>query len=94
MIPRFNRRPLAFALAALAGTASLAALAPAAVAGHHGSHMAAAATVVDIAVGSPDHKTLVAAVQAAGLVETLQRDYRVTVAGPTTMLSKSSETST
>lgn len=83
MIPRFNRRPLAFALAALAGTASLAALAPAAVAGHHGSHMAAAATVVDIAVGSPDHKTLVAAVQAAGLVETLQGSGPFTVFAPT-----------
>lgn len=32
---------------------------------------AAPATVVDIAVGSPDHTTLVAAVKAAGLVETL-----------------------
>ncbi len=83
MIPRFNRRPLAFALAARAGTASLAALAPAAVAGHHGSHMAAAATVVDIAVGSPDHKTLVAAVQAAGLVETLQGSGPFTVFAPT-----------
>jgi Secreted and surface protein containing fasciclin-like repeats len=34
---------------------------------------AQAKTVVDVAVGSPDHTTLVSAVQAAGLVETLSR---------------------
>jgi len=39
-------------------------------------------TVVDIAVGSPDHTTLVAAVQAAGLVETLQGDGPFTVFAP------------
>ncbi|HEX4848680.1 MAG TPA: fasciclin domain-containing protein [Novosphingobium sp.] len=83
MTPRFTGRPLAFALAALAGTASLAALPPAAIAGHHGSHMNAPATVVDIAVGSPDHKTLVAAVKAAGLVETLQGTGPFTVFAPT-----------
>ena len=83
MISRLSGRTLSVALAALAGTASLAALAPAALANHHGSHMAAAATVVDIAVGSPDHKTLVAAVQAAGLVETLQGIGPFTVFAPT-----------
>ena len=36
-----------------------------------GLSAAAPATVVDIAVGSKDHTTLVAAVKAAGLVETL-----------------------
>jgi uncharacterized surface protein with fasciclin (FAS1) repeats len=40
-------------------------------------------TVVDIAIGSPDHTTLVAAVQAAGLVETLQGDGPFTVFAPT-----------
>ena len=40
-------------------------------------------TVVDIAVGSPDHTTLVAAVQAAGLVETLSGDGPFTVFAPT-----------
>lgn len=39
-------------------------------------------TVVDIAVGSADHTTLVAAVQAAGLVETLQGDGPFTVFAP------------
>ncbi|WP_035482947.1 fasciclin domain-containing protein [Algoriphagus marincola] len=40
-------------------------------------------TVVDIAIGSPDHTTLVAAVQAAGLVETLSGDGPFTVFAPT-----------
>lgn len=40
-------------------------------------------TVVDIAVGSPDHTTLVAAVTAAGLVETLSGDGKFTVFAPT-----------
>jgi uncharacterized surface protein with fasciclin (FAS1) repeats len=40
-------------------------------------------TVVDIAVGSPDHTTLVAAVAAAGLVGTLSGDGPFTVFAPT-----------
>lgn len=40
-------------------------------------------TIVDIAAGSPDHTTLVAAVQAAGLVETLNGDGPFTVFAPT-----------
>ena len=40
-------------------------------------------TVVDIAVGSPDHTTLVAAVKAAGLVETLSSAGPFTVFAPT-----------
>lgn len=40
-------------------------------------------TVVDIAVGSPDHTTLVAAVSAAGLVETLSGEGPFTVFAPT-----------
>ena len=40
-------------------------------------------TVVDIAVGSKDHTTLVAAVQAAGLVDTLASDGKFTVFAPT-----------
>jgi uncharacterized surface protein with fasciclin (FAS1) repeats len=39
-------------------------------------------TVVDIAVGSKDHSTLVAAVKAAGLVETLQSSGPFTVFAP------------
>ena len=42
-----------------------------------------AKTVVEIAIGSPDHTTLVAAVQAAGLVETLSGPGPFTVFAPT-----------
>ena len=44
---------------------------------------AQAKDIVDIAVGSDDHKTLVAALQAAGLVETLQGKGPFTVFAPT-----------
>lgn len=40
-------------------------------------------TVVSIAVGSPDHTTLVAAVKAAGLVETLSGTGPFTIFAPT-----------
>ncbi|MBK8112613.1 MAG: fasciclin domain-containing protein [Saprospiraceae bacterium] len=40
-------------------------------------------TVVDIALNSPVHTTLVAAVSAAGLVSTLQGDGPFTVFAPT-----------
>lgn len=43
----------------------------------------AANTVVDIAVGSSDHTTLVAAVKAAGLVDTLAGEGKFTVFAPT-----------
>jgi uncharacterized surface protein with fasciclin (FAS1) repeats len=45
--------------------------------------VASAKSVVDIAVGSPDHTTLVAAVKAAGLVETLSGKGPFTVFAPT-----------
>lgn len=45
--------------------------------------MPASATVVDGAVGSPAHTTLVAAVKAAGLVETLSGTGPFTVFAPT-----------
>jgi uncharacterized surface protein with fasciclin (FAS1) repeats len=40
-------------------------------------------TIVEIAVGNPDFSTLVAAVQAAGLVDTLNGDGPFTVFAPT-----------
>lgn len=43
----------------------------------------APSTVVDVAVGSPDHTTLVAAVTAAGLVETLSGTGPFTIFAPT-----------
>ena len=45
--------------------------------------VASAKTVVDIALGSPDHTTLVAAVKAAGLVETLSGPGPFTIFAPT-----------
>lgn len=45
--------------------------------------IASAKSVVDIAVGSPDHTTLVAAVKAAGLVETLSGPGPFTIFAPT-----------
>jgi uncharacterized surface protein with fasciclin (FAS1) repeats len=42
-----------------------------------------AKTLVEIAVGSPDHTTLVAAVKAAGLAETLSGDGPFTIFAPT-----------
>lgn len=42
-----------------------------------------AKTVVEIAAGSPDHTTLVAAVKAAGLVETLSGPGPFTIFAPT-----------
>lgn len=45
--------------------------------------MAASGTIVDVASGNPDFKTLVAAVTAAGLGETLSGDGPYTVFAPT-----------
>lgn len=56
--------------------------AAAAVFGHNHTKKTPA-TVVDIAVGSPDHTTLVAAVKAAGLVETLSGEGPFTIFAPT-----------
>jgi len=47
------------------------------------SAVLSAKTVVDVAIGSPDHTTLVAAVKAAGLVETLSGPGPFTVFAPT-----------
>jgi uncharacterized surface protein with fasciclin (FAS1) repeats len=62
-------------------------LAPAALAGPGAgpdkAAMKNAQDIVDIAVGSADHSTLVAAVKAAGLVETLKSKGPFTVFAPT-----------
>ena len=60
--------------------------APAVAFDHHGGGHAqtqTSQTIVDVAVGSPDHTTLVTAVQAAGLAETLSGDGPFTVFAPT-----------
>ena len=58
-----------------------------ALAGHNAVHSPAAVrssqTIVDLAVGNPDFSTLVAALKAAGLVETLQGSGPFTVFAPT-----------
>ena len=58
------------AMPALAGTAAATQASP-------------RADVVDLAIGSPDHTTLVAAVKAAGLVDTLKGTGPFTVFAPT-----------
>lgn len=63
-------------------TSVLLAAGLASVAAAH-NHGAKAQTIVDIAVGSPDHTTLVAAVKAAGLVDTLASPGPFTVFAPT-----------
>jgi uncharacterized surface protein with fasciclin (FAS1) repeats len=45
--------------------------------------LVSAKTLVDVAAGSPDHTTLVAAVKAAGLVETLSGPGPFTIFAPT-----------
>ena len=52
-----------------------------AIAGHHASH--AKLTIVDTAVASPQHETLVAAVKAADLVDALSGPGPLTVFAPT-----------
>lgn len=52
-------------------------------AGSHDGDKASKQDIVEIAAGSEDFETLVAAVQAAGLVETLQGDGPFTVFAPT-----------
>lgn len=61
---------------------SLAAAAPAAANHHEGEEMAAA-DIVDVAASNENFSTLVAAVQAAGLEETLRGDGPFTVFAPT-----------
>lgn len=55
-----------------------------AFAGHHNEgEMKSPGTIVDVAAGNADFETLVAAVKAAGLVETLQGPGPFTVFAPT-----------
>lgn len=69
-----NRRQALVSAAALGVTAALPLPA---LARHHGPD------IVDIAAGNPDFSTLVAAVQAAGLVDTLKGRGPFTVFAPT-----------
>jgi uncharacterized surface protein with fasciclin (FAS1) repeats len=71
-------------LLSILATCAALVFAPMAIAGNHADHGAAKQqTVVDIAVGNPDFSTLVAALKAAGLVETLSGAGPFTVFAPT-----------
>jgi uncharacterized surface protein with fasciclin (FAS1) repeats len=66
-----------------AAAVSAAAISAAALADHHGSQdMAAEADIVDTAIAAGDFTTLVAAVEAAGLVDALRGDGPLTVFAP------------
>ncbi|MEO0464130.1 MAG: fasciclin domain-containing protein [Pseudomonadota bacterium] len=80
---RFSRSMRAAALAAIAATTGLAAISAApAEAGHH-KRSKAQANLVETAAKSKVHKTLVTAVKAADLVDTLQSPGPFTVFAPT-----------
>jgi len=72
-------KPAAVALAAILSTVAIAATAPVTVGG---APMYATKDIVDNAVNSKDHTTLVAAVKAAGLVDTLKGKGPFTVFAP------------
>lgn len=76
----FNRNLVRTMTAALLLGAS--ALSTTAIAGHHAEGHATK-TIVETAVGNPDFSTLVAAVTAAGLVDTLSGEGPFTVFAPT-----------
>ncbi|MEL7447207.1 MAG: fasciclin domain-containing protein [Pseudomonadota bacterium] len=73
----------AAALAALAATTGFSAIATAPVAAHERSSQTQAPDIVQTAVSTGVHTTLVAAVQAADLVETLSSPGPFTVFAPT-----------
>ncbi|HEV7251722.1 MAG TPA: fasciclin domain-containing protein [Mesorhizobium sp.] len=77
----FTRLRTAFLAAALAASASLAVAQDNPMVG--GAPMFASKNIVENAVNSKDHTTLVAAVKAAGLVNTLQSAGPFTVFAPT-----------
>jgi len=72
----------AAAVAAIAATTGFVAL-PAAAHQHHAATAAAAPTIVQVAMSTGVHNTLVAAVKAAGLVKTLSGPGPFTVFAPT-----------
>ena len=80
------RRPLASKLAAFGLSLAIGAALPAAALAKNpmvgGAPMYASKTIVENAVNSKDHTTLVAAVKAAGLVETLKGPGPFTVFAP------------
>ena len=80
MTLRFNARLATIALTAAMAAAAMPAAAQVMVGG---APMLASKDIIDNAVNSKDHTTLVAAVKAAGLVETLKGPGPFTVFAPT-----------
>ena len=80
MTLRFNARLATIALTAAMAAAAVPAMAQVMVGG---APMLASKDIIDNAVNSKDHTTLVAAVKAAGLVETLKGPGPFTVFAPT-----------
>ena len=80
MTIRFNARLSSVCLAAVLAAAAAPAMAQVMVGG---APMLASKDIIDNAVNSKDHTTLVAAVKAAGLVETLKGPGPFTVFAPT-----------
>lgn len=64
-------------------SAALLALSGAAIAGHHSENEAKTGDIVDVAVSAGQFNTLAAALEAAGLVNTLKGDGPFTVFAPT-----------
>ena len=80
MINKFSRSTSAFLLAAALGAVAVPAAAQVMVGG---APMLPTKDIIDNAVNSKDHTTLVAAVKAAGLVDTLKGPGPFTVFAPT-----------
>ena len=81
MTIRFNARLASIGIAAALAAAAIPSLAADVMVG--GAPMMASKDIIDNAVNSKDHTTLVAAVKAAGLVETLKGPGPFTVFAPT-----------
>ncbi|HEY4199215.1 MAG TPA: fasciclin domain-containing protein [Devosiaceae bacterium] len=73
----------AFAFSAMLGVSAISGMAYAANPMVGGAPMSESKDIIDNAVNSADHKTLVAAVKAAGLVDTLKGKGPFTVLAPT-----------
>ena len=79
----FKKNPLAGFIAAQAVLLTAIFLVSPVSAGHHGEMKAKQADIVDVAVSAGDFTTLAAALEAAGLIDTLKGDGPYTVFAPT-----------
>lgn len=79
----FSRVPMLLSSALLAGASLLMSMPSTSFAGSHGDGQAAKQDIVDTAVSAGSFNTLVAALEAAGLVETLKGEGPFTVFAPT-----------